>query len=402
MKKEQNGRKNRLFPRKNKVNSVSCLPRSIVKNSTAPILLCGTAETCVDIQYATGFKAVDQVIVVQSGRSGLLIVPPMEAGRARREASTARVQTPDDLGLVGEYRVSASGWALGYLKKQKVRTVRVSGQFPLGLARRLEKAGIKVKIEEGPLFPGRIVKRPGEIAELRKSQRAAVAGMRRAVDMIAKSRPDDKGRLALGGSILTADLVRNAIEREAGDRGCSAIDTIVACGRKSVDPHERGKGPLRINQPIVMDIFPRDKESGYWGDLTRTAIRGTPSRKVAAMHHAVSKAQKAALKRVKAGVFAGSVHQAAADELVRQGFQNQIKNGRHVGFIHTTGHGVGLEIHEAPAVAPSRQRLRAGMVITVEPGLYYSDVGGVRIEDTVVVTTDGYRLLARCPAVFAL
>jgi Xaa-Pro aminopeptidase len=280
--------------------------------------------------------------------------------------------------------------------------VREGRAFPLAAARELEAAGVKLDVEDGGLFPGRAIKSADERRALAQSQRAEVAGMRAAFALIASSRIGRGGWLMEGGRRLTSERVRAEIRRVLCAHACGTRDIIVAGGRQAVDPHEAGQGALRAHESIVIDIFPRHLEHGYWGDITRTVVRGTPSPELAAMEAAVRAAHAAALRLVRAGAEAGAVHEAAASEIARRGFRNATVDGRPEGFVHGTGHGVGLDIHEPPWVTPRGGRLRAGHVITIEPGLYYAAVGGVRIEDTVCVEKGGYRLLASCPKPFVL
>jgi Xaa-Pro aminopeptidase len=172
--------------------------------------------------------------------------------------------------------------------------------------------------------------------------------------------------------------------------------TIVAGGPQSADPHERGHGPLRAGQPIVIDIFPQHMETGYWGDITRTVVRGRAPAALRAMYRAVREAQEDALRAVRPGVSGATVHRGVVATFARRGFATGVVDGKQVGFFHGTGHGVGLQVHEAPSLALAHRRLPRGAVVTVEPGLYYPEIGGVRIEDTVVVTADGCEVLAAC------
>jgi len=183
---------------------------------------------------------------------------------------------------------------------------------------------------------------------------------------------------------------------------CQADEIIVAGGDQGADPHERGHGPLRAGETIILDIFPRHKQSGYWGDLTRTVIKGKPAAAQRKLYQAVKQAQEGALQQVRAGVTGAEIHDGVCRTFEALGFKTGERNGIHQGFIHSTGHGVGLEIHEAPSISPAGGPLEAGQVITIEPGLYYPGLGAVRIEDTGVVTETGIQLLASCPKVFAL
>ena len=183
------------------------------------------------------------------------------------------------------------------------------------------------------------------------------------------------------------------------ERDCVAQHTIVAPGVQAVDPHNEGSGPLRANEPIVIDVFPQHASSRYFADLTRTVVKGRASDKVRRMFEAVKAGQEIACRMIKDGVDGSTVHKAILESFDTQGFKTGEQDGRMQGFFHGTGHGVGLEIHEPPRISPRPDTLKAGMVVTVEPGLYYLDAGGMRIEDMVVVTPDGCRILTQAPKV---
>jgi Xaa-Pro aminopeptidase len=278
-----------------------------------------------------------------------------------------------------------------------LKRISVSARCPVGLVRQLEKSGIQVMIKKDPVYPERLCKSSTEIKALRASQRAAVAAMKAAWALIADSRIESDASLTIpDGTRLTAERVRSRIERVLMEADCLADEIIVAGGDQAVDPHERGFGPLAADKLIVLDIFPCSKKSGYWGDITRTVLRGTPSAEQRRMYQTVLKAQRSALSKVKAGVTGKEIHQGICDAFTQAGYETGMKDGVPQGFIHSTGHGVGLNIHEAPSVSPFGGELEPGQVITIEPGLYYRGIGGVRIEDTVVVRDDGCSMLARC------
>jgi Xaa-Pro aminopeptidase len=283
-----------------------------------------------------------------------------------------------------------------------VQAVTVPGTFPLGAAERLRRGGVKLRVGADPLFPRRAVKRADELGRIRQAQQAAVIAMREAIERIRRAEPGRDGVLELEGATLTSERLRRGIHQRLLDLDCQARDTIVAGGPASADPHETGSGPLRAGEPVVLDIFPQHLDHGYWGDLTRTVVRGRAAPRLRRMYAAVKAAQAAALAAVRPGVCCATVHRAASRELDRRGFGSHIEDGRAVGFIHSTGHGVGLAIHEPPAVSLNRTRLRSGHVITVEPGLYYPDIGGIRIEDTIVVQPGGWQYLVPCEKRFEL
>lgn len=364
---------------------------------TTPILLVGTPIYQADLAYATRFSAPDPVVFLRAGRCAALVVNRMEAARARKTVRGMQVFTPDELKLTPEERRQIGGWALGLLRRFRVRCVRVASNFPLGVARYLERNGRRVEVADAPLYPGRSVKSAWEVRQIRRAQQAAVAGLAAAEKAIRTARVDRRGVLVLGREPLTSERVRKLIHAALLDYECVGTDTIVAGGRAAADPHQVGTGPLRAGEPIVVDIFPRHVPSGYWGDITRTFWQGRLPPALRRMVIAVRAAQHAVLRKIRAGISTRSLHQEAVRVLTEHGFITRTVNGCAEGFIHGTGHGVGLEIHEAPNLGGGPGRLKMGQVVTVEPGLYYPSLGGVRMEDTVVVTRTGYQILATYP-----
>jgi len=386
-----------------------------MKKLTRSVLLVGKASDCPELEYATGFRAVDPVVFVQSGERQYLVVPGLEVGRARRESDSSafrehhstvnwqvEVLSPKMLGITDQKRSRLSDWALKLLRRLDVAAVSVPPWFPHGVAERLERAGVKVSVSKEDLFPDRAVKTLYEIGKITQSQQAAVIAMRTAMALIADSEIDRNGYLRNGSKFVISEDVRRVIEKVLVEHDCFCGETIVAGGSQSADPHERGNGPLRAHEPIVMDIFPRHLEHGYWGDLTRTVVKGRPSAMLRRMYGAVKAAQNAALTCLKPHVKCATVHRRAAQEVKRRGFRTGTEKGRPFGFIHGTGHGVGLAIHEGPSLGLADGWLKAGNVVTIEPGLYYPDLGGIRIEDTVVVTPEGWRYLVPCEKKFEL
>ncbi|MCC7300163.1 MAG: M24 family metallopeptidase [Verrucomicrobia bacterium] len=357
-------------------------------------ILIRSAGNAADIRYLCGTEPPETAVLIQTGLRGTLIVSEMEYNRLRR--TVKRGITVLHPALIGSsWKNGAADWIKKCTDEKKLT---VGADFPLGLAEKLRLAGFKSKISEEAVCPQREIKTADEISAVKNTQHAAVAAMNAAIKQIASAQIGKDGLLRCGKTVLTSEMVRATICHTLLDHDCVAAETIVACGPHSADPHERGTGPLRAGQPIVLDIFPRSGITGYWGDLTRTVCRGPAPAELKKMYNAVKAAQAAALKEVKAGAWADDVHAAAAGELDRRGFKTGAVSGVPQGFIHGTGHGVGLEIHEAPRVSSAnRQKLRAGMIITIEPGLYYPQLGGIRIEDTIAVTKDGYEILAPCP-----
>ncbi len=370
-----------------------------MKKSTIPRVLIATGLEENDVRYATGLVATDPFGLLVEGSRLHLLVSALEAARARKSCPSAVLHTPAQLFADSVPRRRTLGdQVLALVKKRGHRAVQVGPYFPFGIARALERGGVKVLPAEAPAFPRRAIKSPREIACIAKSQRAAVAALRAAVRCIREAEIAPSGVLRHGGKILTSEFLKDLVERTLLDLRCTADGTIVAVGPQGALPHGTGSGPLRAGVPVVIDIFPRDKDTGYWGDITRTVVRGRASERVRRMHRDVLAAQKLALSMVRPGVESRAVQGAVEEFFRKAGHETRLSPpGRECGFIHGVGHGVGLDIHESPGLRNEPGRLAAGNILTVEPGLYFPGVGGVRIEDTVAVTRTGYKILASFP-----
>jgi Xaa-Pro aminopeptidase len=222
--------------------------------------------------------------------------------------------------------------------------------------------------------------------------------MAAAENAIQEASVDADGQLVYQGEPLTSERVKQAIEITLLEHGCGLDETIVACGQQAADPHNRGSGPLQANEPIIVDIFPRDKSTGYHSDMTRTFCKGEPSETLREWYDLTEEALAAALAAVAPDNTGGDVHAAACEVYEDAGLPTfRSDPATEVGFIHSTGHGVGLDVHERPRLSTDGGDLVPGQVITVEPGLYDPKVGGVRIEDIVIVTEDGYENITEYP-----
>lgn len=345
-----------------------------------------------DMRYLTRFQTTDPVIYIKRpGERGVMVVPQMEYARAAAESAFAPI-TRAEAGLFTHWKDPSERWSAmaaaiaGLVNGDAL----VPPSFPIALARGLE-SHCRVLIDEGTVQRRRAVKIPAEVQEIRAVQRANEAAMGAAIAMIREAGIHD-GVLVLGGEVLTAERVRAECHRTLLSHGCRAADTIVAPGDQSAQPHQRGTGPLMADRPIVIDIFPEDELSGYFADMTRTVVRGTPTEEVVAMFGAVRDAKALAIGMIRDGVAGADLHQAAVDLFAERGYAADTS-----GFTHNLGHGVGLEVHELPSIGPGGGPLAAGNVVTVEPGLYLPGVGGIRLEDLGLVTADGFESLTRFP-----
>ncbi len=377
-------------------------PHMNAKRLTHPLLIIGSPGAAPDIRYATGFVTLDPVVYLRHKKKNYLVVPVLELGRAQNEAPQSIVLTPQDLQISPEERGQVSAWAVGLLRHLSINAIQAGPQIPAGAVRAIEQRGVRVELSNQPPFPERAIKKKEELIKLAEAQTAAVAAMRAAVCAIRDALIARDGRLMRRGKALTSERVRELVDLALLKHGCMARDTIIAGGRQGADPHDRGRGPLRAGQTIVLDIFPQHKTTGYWGDITRTVIKGTPTPTQEAMYRAVFAAQRDALAMAKPGMPVRRIHEHVTKTFADRGFKTEVKEGVARGFFHGTGHGVGLEIHEAPSISLNDAVLREGHVVTIEPGLYDPEHGGVRIEDTVIITRSGCRPLATFPKTFRL
>ncbi|MFB1063175.1 M24 family metallopeptidase [Natrinema sp. H-ect4] len=352
-----------------------------------------------DQRYVSGFTAPDPFQTLVTADGVHLLVSGLEYGRASTAASVdsvTRRAAYEYQQLVAEYgRYEGKIRMLAaFLEDHDVDSIAVPQNFPTGTADGLREHGLAVTVErEGIVTDIRATKTEWEIDQIRASQRANEAAMARAEELIATADVED-GLLVHDGEALTSERVTEEIEITLLRHGCALDETIVACGADGADPHDRGSGPLESDELIVIDIFPRDKETGYFADMTRTFARGDPGEEARRRYEVTREAYEAALESVAAGVTGADVHGAACDVIEDAGYETLRSDpNTETGFIHSTGHGVGLDIHEEPSVSPSGGELEAGHVISIEPGIYDPAVGGVRIEDLIAVTEDGYENL---------
>ncbi|MGC6456657.1 MAG: M24 family metallopeptidase [Coraliomargaritaceae bacterium] len=365
-------------------------------------VLYASSEQSADLLYLSGVFVPDPFLAFVCGRRRVAVVNRLEYGRVRSVSHFDEV-------LPLEEAVSDAARALD-IPSSKIGTVElilffaalwqqdvleVPRDFPAVHYAGLQNAGMNVQIGPTPFFLERVQKTVREVRAIRAGNAASTAGLR-LVGQVLRDSVIKGNRIYYRSKVLTSESLRSMIEQVCLARGGLAMHTIVACGRQACDPHECGYGPLKPNELIIVDIFPRMTKTGYFGDMTRTFLKGKANDEQRRLVGTVREAQRAALSVVKAGRSGSRVHQAAEKVFSDNRYLTEERDGEYVGFIHSTGHGLGLEIHEEPRVSRNAKRLRAGQVITVEPGLYYPEIGGCRIEDVVQVTRNGYDPLSSC------
>ena len=365
------------------------------KNKALPknAVLYASSEADANVLYATKFFAPDPIIYLERGDKRMLVLNDLELGRGKKEASVDDVISLSEVSKkIGKSHPADIVKSLLMGRKK----VRVPGNFPVDMADNLRKRGIDVVVKPMPFYDRRMVKTRSEIRAIEEAQRATEESVEAAFEVLRRAKVRG-GKLYYNG-LVTAESLRRLIHRELLERDCIGKDTIIACGEQACDPHNRGSGPIKPNQPIVFDCFPRSSKTGYHADMSRTVLKGKASRKVRHLWDTVRDGQQLGCDLVHAGVNGADVHQSIMDFFEEQGYKTERKKKGWVGFFHGTGHGIGLDLHEPPWIGKKRNlTLPEGTVVTVEPGLYYPGLGGVRIEDMVLVTKKGCRNLAKFP-----
>jgi Xaa-Pro aminopeptidase len=362
-------------------------------------LIVAASDADADMLYATKFWAPDPFIFLERNAKRTLVLSDLEIGRGRRQADADEFVSLNKLEreVQGKSRKAPpyEKVLVYFLRKRGVKSAIVPANFKLAYARELEANKIRLQTTNGLFWPKRDAKTDKEIELIGHALRITELGLKRATEVLKASKPGPGKTLRWSGKILTSEILRAEIDCAILRAGGAPTGTIVAGGDQACDPHERGFGPLYANSLIILDIFPRDAKTGYFGDLTRTVVRGRASDAQRKLWETVKAGQTLALKRIKAGVDGMTIHKAIQEFFEKRGFPTGVRKGKNVGFFHGTGHGLGLEIHEHPRL--QKVILKDRQVVTVEPGLYYPGLGGVRLEDVVVVTKAGCKILSRFP-----
>jgi Xaa-Pro aminopeptidase len=368
------------------------------------------SERDADLFYLTGFLAGDPILFLETDGVGELFLNDLEVDRGRKQS---RIEAVHRLAEISDLVKKRTGKAPGrgpegvalcireIAEQRGIGSFEVSAHSSVALADCLRGMGFGVRWRPAPFVPERACKRPDEIDAIRGAIRHTEAAMQAAIDRIAASEIRD-GMLYDANGALTSESVKQTVNGLLAERNCDPHEVIVAGGIQACDPHDRGSGHLPGNVPIILDIFPRDKATRYCGDMTRTVVRGKATVEAKRLFAAVAESKAAAEAVVRPGVSGQEVHAAVKKVFEAHGYETGQRDGRMVGFFHGTGHGLGLDVHEYPGVGAAAHELKAGHVITIEPGLYYPDIGGVRIEDDILVTAEGCENLCVMETVFEI
>jgi Xaa-Pro aminopeptidase len=371
------------------------------------LLMFADSERDANMLYAARIFLPDPFVYLRLKGKAYLLLNEWEVDRARKQAPHCRVlplsRSLDRRNRSPVRASSPAGAVCDMLRTRRIETLFVPASFPHGLAQQLRRLGVKLKLKQGAFFPERERKSPLEVKKISAALIMAEVGMAEGMQALKNSRIGKGGRLFYHNVPLTSEKLRSTIEIAILQAGGSATRTIVASGCQTCDPYEPGYGPLRANEPIIIDISPRSQKTGYFGDITRTVVRGRASEPVRKLYDTVIQAQRIAFRKMRPGTPGVAVHQAVLEFFNRAGYPTCRRNGRMEGFFHGVGHGLGLEIHEPPHLSTTTEDvLEPGHVVTVEPGLYYPGLGGVRMEDVALVTQSAPRNLTKFEKVLEL
>lgn len=371
-----------------------------------PTILAGVPTHNPWLYHRAPFLCGDPTVWIGlPGKGTTLLLRDIEMDRAKRSGAADRVHSPGEFaptgGLSGDRETATAQAAAEFLRREGVREVWTDRSLPMLFAHLLGEAGITVRCDPEMGVLERRAKSEREVEALRAAQKTTEDAVRFACEMVARATAGRDGVLQADGAPLTSERVRSAIDIFLLERGFSTSDSIVAGGKQGADCHDRGSGPLRTGEPVIIDVFPMDPRTRYFGDCTRTVVHGEAPDAVVRMHSAIVEAKRAAIGAARPGVTGEAVHRAACEVFTAKGYSIGLPPegapDTYTGYAHGTGHGVGLDVHEPPLLDRGGPALVVGDCLTIEPGLYSRAVGGIRVEDMVIVREGGCENLNTLP-----
>ncbi len=372
-------------------------------------IVAGVPETNNTLYWRIGFCVGDPaalvMLPVDGGTESILILRDIEMERARKRAQVDRVACPADFapagGLSGDREIATAQAAAECIRRSGVAYVVADRSLPVLYADLIRRTGVDVECDPEMWVSQRRRKTQVEIDHIRDSQNVTEQAVQMVCQLVARADADATGTLLYQGAPLTSERLRAAVDHFLIDRGFVSLTSIIAGGPRGADCHDQGAGELRTGEPVIVDIFPRSCATRYWGDCTRTVVHGDVPEELERMQAAVSRAKVEAIQTIAPGVTGQAVHAATMSAIRQAGYAVGLPKAdsppTYCALTHGTGHGVGLDVHEPPFLDAGGPELLLGDVVTVEPGLYRRDMGGVRVEDIVVVTEDGCENLNALP-----
>jgi len=370
------------------------------------VLIHGDTMRSPELRHEVPVPVPDAFIYAEKDGRRVVVLHSLEIPRVRADAPQLEIVPLEQLGTDDLFAQGLKGWeieleiALRACRELGIEHAAVPPSFPVGHADYLRANGIEITVERDLFNDRRRAKTATEIEGIRRAQRACEAALDASRELLRKAQPNGAG-LEVDGKPLTCEHIKRVIEDVFADHEVEGSDMIVAHGAQTAVGHDMGSGQIGPNEPIVFDLFPRDKATGCYSDMTRTYVVGEPPDEVKEWHGLVKRALETSTEGIKPGVNGRSLFEQVCEQFQEAGYKTQLnKDPGEVledGFFHSLGHGVGLEVHELPSLGRTGHELVPGDVITIEPGLYRSGFGGLRLEDIVLVTDDGYEVLTDYP-----
>ena len=370
------------------------------------ILICADSIRSPDMRHAVPVAVPDPFLYVERDGTRAAVVTAFEAPRIAAADPGVETMPPETLGI-DELLAAGMPVAAALLEvyaracaRLEVASAAVPPDFPLELADHLRAAGVEITVDRDAFESRRRSKNATEVEGLRRAQRACEAALDASRALLRAA--DASGpALLLDGEPLTCERIKLEVERVLSAHGIVAGEFIVSHGAQTAVAHDLGSGPIAPGEPVVFDLFPHDRATGVYSDMTRTYVVGSPPEEIVRYHELCLEALRLATAAAKPGVNGKELMRIVCDFFAGHGYPTPLtKQPGEVlesGFVHGLGHGVGLQVHEKPHISRSGDDLVPGDVITLEPGLYRAGFGGVRLEDILLVTDDGAEIVTKYP-----
>ncbi|MDR1890984.1 MAG: Xaa-Pro peptidase family protein, partial [Puniceicoccales bacterium] len=364
----------------------------------APLLIFSNTKKDSDLLYLIGTHVPDNIAVVFDGQETTALVSALEINRLRNASKIGKFIGWDSIkSSIQSAKVTDFDILKRFLRNLELKTICVKRDFPVYLADQLRSTGFEIIVTEFSILPRRLIKSDGEVAEIRRAIAIVCQTFAHVENILRTASINGKNELVFENEILTSERLRTMMETFCYQLGAIADDTIVACGIAACDPHNMGYGPLKANEFILIDFFPHLKTSGYYADVSRTFIKGKPTKEQANLYDTVKTAHDMAINMAQDGVQVKDIMARTFEYFENRGYKSSNTSNPPHGMFHSLGHGLGLDIHEPPRIGMGDDMLQAGMVVTIEPGLYYQEIGGVRIEDDILVGKQSCKILTQIP-----
>jgi Xaa-Pro aminopeptidase len=381
----------------------------------AALMLFGDTERSAALRHEIPLAIIDALMWLERDGAIVVLTSQLERTRIAKVLPDAEIL---DYFAFGMRELRQQGLSHDEAEREVVARVvqhlglteaTVPGDFPVALADRLRRDGLELLIDDHAIGARRRSKSKPELDGIRAAQRAAEAGMAAAAAVLARAEPGSDGGLRLDGEELHAEHVRAALRAACAEHGAPCPPDVMVASVWDGFGHESGSGPLPAGLPIQVDLWPRDEKTACWADMTRTFVVGDPAPEhaelIAEQEQLVRAALEDAIAGARPGVTGRELYDATCDRFEAAGYRTQRTAASHPagedageGFQFSLGHGVGLEVHEEPSLGlAGHDPLVPGDVLAIEPGLWDSRIGGIRFEDLVLLTEDGYELLTRHP-----